>query len=64
MIGRTGRRGLARARSRMRDVHTTLWLTRRLWRPLAADLPGLRRRRPRARTPSRLVAARRLTRRA
>jgi hypothetical protein len=65
MIARAVRRGRARATSGLRDVHTSLWLGRRLWRPLVAELPGLRgRRRPRARTPSRLVAVRRLTRRA
>ena len=45
MIGRPARRGGARMRRRMLDLQTTVWLSRRLWRPLAADLPGRRGRR-------------------
>jgi hypothetical protein len=63
MIARAARRGRARARGGMRDVQTTLWLARRLWRPLAAEIPGLRPRR-RARTPARLARPRRPGRRA
>jgi hypothetical protein len=37
--GRSGRSGVAR---RMGDAHAALWLGRRLWRPLTAELLGSR----------------------
>lgn len=56
------RRGGAPSRLslRARDAHTALWLTRRLWRPVALELFAERSRKPRRRSRLPALSAARL----